>query len=180
MRKKQPDIVTKVLNGKLTPAQMVAMDARQTAALLQAGHTLYAEGRLSQAADIFGGLAVLDPENPYVHGMLGAICQQNGDLAAAIAHYGRCLELAPGDPTAWTNRGEALLRAGRLEEASRDLAEAMARDPEGRHPAANRARLLAAMVQNTLKAAAEGGEAGFQKARRELQDRLAALRDPEA
>jgi Flp pilus assembly protein TadD len=172
-----PDIVDRLLKGELTTAQLVSLDARQTAALLQAGHTLFTEGRWRQAADIFGGLAVLDPQNPYVHGMLGAIRQREGDLAAAIAHYNRCLELAPGDPTAWTNRGEILLRSGRLEEAARDLAEAAARDPEGQHPAAHRARLLAALVQDTLRAAAKGGPAAVAKAGRKLQKRLDALRD---
>ncbi|HOB51985.1 MAG TPA: tetratricopeptide repeat protein [Acidobacteriota bacterium] len=176
-KKKRPDVVTQLLNGDLTAAQLVSLDARQTAALLHAGHILYTEGRWRQATDIFSGLAVLDPQNPYVHGMLGAIRQQAGDLPAAVAHYTRCLELAPGDPAAWTNRGEILLQAGRLEEAARDLAEAVARDPEGRHPAAHRARLLAALTQDALRAAAKGGPAAAEEVLRALQVRLGALRD---
>ncbi|NLI45558.1 MAG: tetratricopeptide repeat protein [Acidobacteria bacterium] len=176
-KKKRPDVVTQLLNGDLTTAQLVSLDARQTAALLHAGHLLYTEGRWQQAADIFSGLAVLDPQNPYVHGMLGAIRQQEGNLPAALAHYTRCLELAPGDPAAWTNRGEILLRSGRLEEAARDLAEAVRHDPDGRHPAAHRARLLAALAQDALRAATKGGPAAVEEVLRSLQVQIGALRD---
>ena len=169
MNKEHPDILPRLLRGDVSPGQAVGLDAEQTAALMKTGHTLFEHGRLDSARDIFAGLAVLDPGNAYVHGMLGAISQQAGDWNAAIAHYGRCLELSPDDPQAWVNRGEILLRAGQLDPAVADLKEAILRDPAGRNPAANRARVLVAMVQDTLKAAQEKGIEGVQEARGKLQ-----------
>jgi Flp pilus assembly protein TadD len=159
------------------PGRAMGLDAAQTAALLQAGHTLYAQGRLADARNVFAGLAVLDPGNAYVHGMLGSICQREGNAADAVAHFDRCLELAPDDPQAWVNRGEVLLRAGQLEKAAGDFAEALRRDTSGRNPAANRARVLGLLVRETLQACADKGLAGVEEARQQVLAQLDTLRD---
>ncbi len=169
--------LNQLVDGSLTPGQAMGLDARGTAALLQTGYAMFKQGRLAEAMDLFAGLAVLDPGNPYVHGMLGSICQRAGNAEAAVAHYTRCLELAPEDPQAWVNRGEVWLRAGQLEKAAGDLAEAIRRDPSGRHPAAIRARVLGLLIQTALKACAERGIEGVLEAKQQLQSRLEALRE---
>jgi Flp pilus assembly protein TadD len=169
MNKDHPDILPQLLRGDVSPGQAVGLDAKQTAALMRTGHTLFTQGQWGAARDIFAGLAVLDPDNAYVHGMLGAISHQEGDWDAAIKHYSRCLELSPDDPQAWVNRGEILLRAGYLDKSAADFAEAIARDPAGQNPAANRARVLVVLVRDTLKAAQEKGVEGIQEAKRTLQ-----------
>lgn len=177
MDQEKSQVLNQLVEGGLPPGRAMGLDAERTAALLQIGHILFKQGRLTAARDLFAGLAVLDPGNPYVHGMLGSICQREGNAEAAVAHYSRCLELAPDDPQAWVNRGEVLLRAGQLEKAAGDFAEAIRRDPSGRNPAAIRARVLVLLTRGALKACADKGIEGVREAKQHLLTQLDALRE---
>ncbi|MCI0606384.1 tetratricopeptide repeat protein [bacterium] len=79
--------------GKLKFVQIFNIDAKQIASLLLVGHNFFLEGRLQQAKAIFKGLAVLDPKNPYVQNILGAIYQQAEQYDKAVLHYSLALEL---------------------------------------------------------------------------------------
>src|SRR5258705_4508456 len=65
----------------------LGMNSRQEAALLQIGFRFYQQGRFADAKSIFEGLALLDEENAYVHGILGSLYQRDGKDAAAISSY---------------------------------------------------------------------------------------------
>lgn len=177
MDQEKSQVLNQLVDGSLTPGQAIGLDAERTAALLQTGHALFKQGRLAAARDLFAGLAVLDPGNPYVHGMLGSICQREGNAEAAIAHFTRCLELMQDDPQAWVNRGEVFLRVGQLEKAASDFAEAIRRDPSGRNPATIRARVLVLLTRGALKACAEKGIEGVQEAKQHLLTQLDTLRE---
>jgi len=60
---------------------------------------------------------------------LGNLRLGQGDPAAAVAFFNRTIELKPGDANAYTNRGAALRRLGRTEEAIVSYREALRRDP---------------------------------------------------
>ena len=143
--------------------QIFNIDAKQVASLIVVGHNFFAQGKLQEAKDIFEGLAVLDPNNPYLHSMLGAICQQMQQYDVAILRYSRALELFPQDINALTNRGEIYLNLGKFQDAAKDLKTAIDLDPRKKHPSANRARLLAAMATESLKVAKEKGADAVQR-----------------
>jgi len=129
----------------------------QLAALIMTGHTLFKEGRLEEAKQVFRGLAILDGQNPYVHGILGAIHQKQEKYDSALSEYSMALGLYPQDTYSRVNRGEIYLRLGNFRDAAADFKVAIDSDPEKKHPAANRARLMVALTQEALKLAKEKG-----------------------
>jgi|SRR3990172_3394907 len=143
--------IAKFHKGELKFVQVFGLDADQIASVLVSGHNFFCEGRLEEAKNIFEGLAVLDPKNPYVHSMLGAVYQRMQQYEPAIFCYTTALEIFPSDISALTNRGEIYLNLGRFEEAANDLKKAIELDPEKKHPSANRARLLATMAAESLR-----------------------------
>jgi tetratricopeptide (TPR) repeat protein len=60
------------------------------------------------------------------HGLLARSLEAQGNLAAALEHYGRAVALEPGWGEAHANRGAALLRAGRPDEAEQAFERAQA------------------------------------------------------
>lgn len=122
----------------------------QLALALTTGYQLFEQGRLDDARDLFEGLSLLDPENAYIHGILGTICQKQGDDDVALLYYAVALDLFPDNIDILVNRGELLLKRGMFEDAAQDLRAAIALDPESKDPAANRARLLVTMTVEEL------------------------------
>jgi len=143
----------KFRKGELKFVQIFNVDAKQIASLLLAGHNFFVQGRFEEASAIFEGLAVLDPKNPYVHHILGAIYQQTQQYDKAILRYTLALELFSNDVNALTNRGEIYLNLGKFQDAAHDLKRAAELDPEKKHPSANRARLLTSVVAERLRPA---------------------------
>ena len=149
----------------VTPAAM--------ASVLVTGHGLYEQGRMEDARKMFQGAALLDETNPYVHAMLGAIHQKQGEFEQAVDCYSRVVKLHPNDISTLTNRGECNLSLGRLMEAAEDLKTAMALDPDAKNPATNRARFLAAVTLEALKLAEEKGVQAVFDAKRRIDEQLA-------
>jgi Flp pilus assembly protein TadD len=158
----------KFKRGELKLGQVFDFDAKQLAALIMTGHTLFSEGRLEEARQVFLGLAILDGRNPYVHGILGAIHQKQERFDAALAEYSMALELYPQDLYSRVNRGEIHLRLGNFREAAADFKIAIDSDPDKKHPAANRARLMVALTQEALKLAKEKGVQAVFAAKQQL------------
>ncbi len=134
-----------------TLAQVLGIHAKHVAAILKTGHALFEHNKLEDAKNIFEGMSVLDGSNPYIHGMLGAIYQKQEKYELALEHYNAALRVNPDDIHALTNRGEIALKLGRLQEAASDFKAAMDLDPARKHPAANRARLLALLALDTAQ-----------------------------
>jgi tetratricopeptide (TPR) repeat protein len=148
----QEEFVTEA-SEKLQLIEALNIDSNDLAALLLIGHTLYEQGRLDGARNIFEGLMVLDSKNIFVTGILGAIYQKQEQYGTALECYDRALNLFPGDIHSLTNRAEIHLRLGSLEEAAADFRKAIEMDPERKHPAGNRARLLVELTMQCLQTA---------------------------
>jgi len=123
----------------------------QLASVIACGYNFFSEGRLEEAKKIFEGLAVLDPNHPYVQTMLGAIYQRMKQYDRAIVRYTFALKLHPNDVCALTNRGEIYLMLGRFTEAADDLKRALQLDSQKKTPAAYRARLLSIVAAESLQ-----------------------------
>ena len=126
----------------------------------------YSQGRLDDAKAIFRGLAFLDPQNPYLHALLGSTLQRQGKEEEAISEYTEALKYFPEDISSLANRGELYLRSGNVKEAIADLERASDLDPEEDHPSANRARLLLAMTQSAMQLVNEKGMGALKELRK--------------
>jgi Tfp pilus assembly protein PilF len=143
--------IEKLGKGEISFAQIVKMSPRQVATLLVIGHKLFQQGRLKDATNIFEGIALLTNSTAYAHGILGAIYQKQNQHLLALNHYSEALKLYPQDVNSLTNRGEVYIRLGKFPEAAADLAKAIQLDPSMKHPAANRARLLVYLIQDSVQ-----------------------------
>ena len=174
MAKIDKETIEKLKSGAIKPSDLFNVTAQQYGAILMAGHTLFTEGRYDEARQLFEGLATLDSKNPYIHGMLGAIYQKMGQDEAAIARYSKALSMYPNDINSLTNRGELLLKTGKMQEAASDLKKAIDLDSGKRHPAANRARLLVVATAEALKLAQEKGVDAVLDAKKRIDAQLGA------
>jgi tetratricopeptide (TPR) repeat protein len=137
------------------------MNGKQKAALMQTSFTMFQEGRLNEAAAILEGLIVLDRENAYAHGLLGAVHQQKSENDSAIACYGNAIKSNPRDIQSLVNRGEIYLTQRNMIAAMNDFLEAIRLDPDKKHPAANRARLFVSLTQEAIKVAKDQRRASW-------------------
>jgi Flp pilus assembly protein TadD len=143
----------KFRKGQLKFVQIFNIGSKQIASLFFTGYKYFSEGKLEEAKKIYEGLALLDPDNPYVHSLLGAINQQMQQFENALKHYTKALQIFPQDINSLTNRGEIYLNLGNFKEAGNDLNKAIKLDPNKKHPSANRARLLSITATEALKLA---------------------------
>ena len=99
-------------------------------------------GRLEEALSILNGLIAADPRNAYLHTCVGCVLMQLDRTAEAREAFDKALGLDPRDVAALTYAGELAFEAQELPLALERLGAAIALDPEGRNPYANRARTL--------------------------------------
>jgi tetratricopeptide (TPR) repeat protein len=156
-----------IAHGKV--AEVLGIKTRQIAALVVTGYRFYKQGRTNEAMKIFEGIAVLESHNPYVQGILGSIYQKLEQYEPAIIRYNNALSLLPDDINSLTNRGEIFLKLGRFQEAAHDLKQAIQLDPEKKHPAANRARLLVALVHDAITLTKQKGTIALEEIRKQAE-----------
>lgn len=143
----------KFRKGELKFVQIFNIGAKQIASLFFTGYKYFSEGKLEEAKKIYEGLALLDPNNPYIYSLLGAIYQQKQRFDLAVQRYTKALEIFPEDINSLANRGEIYLNLGNFKEAGNDLNQAIKLDPNKTNPSANRARLLLITATEALKRA---------------------------
>ena len=146
-----------------TFAGTFARKADQWTALLITGHNFIQQGRLQEATKIFEGLAVIDTQNSYIHGVLGSIYQKQKKYPLALIRYNNALALYPDDIQALVNRAEIHLSMGNFEQAAQDLKRAIALDPTKKDSAANRGRMLVAITKEAIEIAEQEGVAALQQ-----------------
>lgn len=158
--------LSRYVKGEIALADVLNVNAKHMAALLLTGHNMYSQGRLDDARKIFEGLTALDKRNPYIHGILGSIHQQQEKYDDAIRCYSTAIVMFPSDINSLTNRGEIYLKLGKFAEAAQDFKRAIELDPEKKHAAANRSRILVSLTQEALRIAKERGvQAVLEKSR---------------
>ena len=84
-------------------------------------HSLYLQGCYREAAAIFEGLIVVDPENRYCRTALAALYLALGEQQKALDQADQALALDDGDVEARARCAEARLALGRLDEAAADV-----------------------------------------------------------
>jgi superkiller protein 3 len=101
-------------------AEVAALGVSSSLAL-ERGQSLLAAGRPAEAAVELEKVVAARPDDPFAHLALAAARRQAGQLAAAIPHYQRALELDADLPEARLELGLLLAAVGRTEEAVAQL-----------------------------------------------------------
>src|SRR5260221_3173051 len=123
-------------------------------------------GRLADAEEVCREALRADPQNAEAHERLGEFLTARLKAFEAAAHFREAVALAGPDPRLLTRLGNALLRAGRLDEAREPLETAAAADPNAFEAAAYLAELeervghLDAAMRNLDRAEQAAGSQG--------------------
>ncbi|HUP42974.1 MAG TPA: tetratricopeptide repeat protein, partial [Thermoanaerobaculia bacterium] len=102
--------------------EALAANPRDRAAALRGAELDLALGRPADAERSFGRLAAAPGFEAAARFGLGRLDARRGDLAGAIAHFRRVLELQPGATRVRYALAQAYRRSGRAEEARRQIA----------------------------------------------------------
>ncbi|MBI1789381.1 MAG: tetratricopeptide repeat protein [Acidobacteria bacterium] len=123
---------------------MPNLNEDQIVSIAALGFNLYQQGQLGEAQTIFEGLTAIDPTNYAGYAGLGAVAlaKEPPALGDAVSHLTKASQMNASDPTVQANLGEALLRQGKFEDATKAFERALALDPNEEDPGANRARAI--------------------------------------
>ncbi len=95
----------------------------RAAALMAQGHADLQAGNTQAAIDAFEAALVVDPGYTPIFIDLAEAARQSGLQGKAIRYYREALERDPGNFTAMSGEGAALVEKGALEKAKRSLAK---------------------------------------------------------
>lgn len=93
------------------------------------GIALFGEGQVEESAKEFERAAALRPNDYHLWLRLGNVREDLGDEAGAIAAYNKAIDRAPYYAQPRWQVGNLMLRAGRMEEAFKELRRAAESDP---------------------------------------------------
>ncbi|MGB8843959.1 MAG: tetratricopeptide repeat protein [Aliidongia sp.] len=96
---------------------------------LQQAVALHQQGRLDDAARLYGAVLDRDPGEVNALHLLGVLRQQQGQAEEAVGLIGRALAAAPAIAAIHNNYGNALRDLGRLDEAEQSYRQAIALAP---------------------------------------------------
>lgn len=113
------------------------------------GSQYYEQGLMDDARTMFEAVVTMDGRSHLGHAGLGALELREGNAEAARGHLERAYGCYATDVVVCGNLGEALVLLGDTGAAARYLTEAVALDPEGVNPYANRARGILAALPTT-------------------------------
>lgn len=138
------------VEGDATWAEVQGIPRKMLFDIAEQAYLKFKANRLKEAKTLFKGLCWLDHSVAYFHTALGAIYQKEQNYFDALAEYTAAIELDPNDITAYVNRGEVYYLVGLDDQPIEDLDQAIALDPEGKDPWANRARFLKKKILQEL------------------------------
>ena len=105
-------------------------NSQDFSALYQQAFTLFQQGNLVVADSLLQEILIRNPGNPYVCHLSGVIASQLGNHADAIRLIARAVKNAPHEAVFFSNYGNALLLAGRLDEAESAYRRAIKLSPD--------------------------------------------------
>ena len=149
---KQPNVklsdeqLAKVRNGQMSLGEAVGFSKSDLYAFAQIGYQLLDRGQFQQAKRIYKGLVAADPLNSTFHCHLAAIHHRVGELADALEHYTKAIQLNPTNGDALVGRGELHMRSGRLLDSLQDLKTAIEHDPKHKLVSTYRALTIVASL----------------------------------
>lgn len=88
-----------------------------------------AAGRLDEARSAYGAAIAASPESPFLYRELAIVEQRDGQLAAALQHIQRAIQLDASDPRNFVVQADVLEAMGQYEQASAALTTAAALEP---------------------------------------------------
>jgi tetratricopeptide (TPR) repeat protein len=98
-------------------------------AMLSLSRVLMDLGRFDEALGVLAEVEKIDPDGPTLHYNRGTLEMLRGMPLAALPHFDRAIQLNSGYSDALNNRGVALARLGRLDEAADAHRKAIVADP---------------------------------------------------
>lgn len=113
--------------------------------------SLLADGSPEEARSHLEAAVAARPDDAEARRLLAKILRDAGRLPAALEHYRRAVELAPGDEAARLGEAETLVRLGRYAEARTRLDEALGQMPGSGLLSHAQARLLAACPDPSVR-----------------------------
>jgi len=102
--------------------EALALDPKRSTTFLELGKTYLLMGRRDEARAALESARDLSPSDPYPYFYLGTMDADDGRIDPAIENLRKSLEGDPLNPKAHYALGQALLRAGRREEAQAEFA----------------------------------------------------------
>ncbi|OLE57097.1 MAG: hypothetical protein AUI36_14995 [Cyanobacteria bacterium 13_1_40CM_2_61_4] len=103
---------------------------KTTVDLLEAGRTLFAQGKCAEALDYFDRAVRSDPQNAFAHNAAGLayVCQNL--QTSAIRSFNAAISLRPDLASAYLNRGNVYMTAGSYRLAAQDFEWAIDQEPQ--------------------------------------------------
>lgn len=157
-----------MLQGHTSFKEAFGLTSTEVTALAGPACEMAEQGRVEQAQSMLEGLAVLDPENVYIHNCLGSLYMRMERAKLAEQEFDYVLARSPEDVAANTNLGELLFEQGDLERAVQKLQKAVEQDPEGKDMFANRARAILNIITALVKELQQNGPEAMEELRRQM------------
>lgn len=98
--------------------------------LFQQGLALHQQNRLAQAKLAYEAVLKEKPQHFQALHMLGYIAGQSGDFQGAVDLISKAIDVNPNDATTYSNRGNALLKLKRLDQAVSSFDQAVSINPD--------------------------------------------------
>jgi Flp pilus assembly protein TadD len=118
-----------------------------TAELVAEGWRFHQQGDFPRAEQAYWRLIEQNPDNAHGWYLLGALCEAQGDLAAALDHLERALRLRPDHTDALKHRGVVFIKERRFAEATASFRQALQIKPNDIEVQTNLAVVLAHLGQ---------------------------------
>jgi cytochrome c-type biogenesis protein CcmH/NrfG len=152
---------------------LVAVNPRDSHAMIHLGNLYYDHGRHSDAVEWYGKALEIDPNNVNVRTDRGTSLWNLGQADAALAEFGKSLEVNPTHPHTLYNMGVVYLNGkNNVEEARKAWQRLLASNPD--YPERSRVEQQLATLSNRPSAPGSGppGGAGQSGSVHDLLDRM--------
>lgn len=94
---------------------------------MQLAGLLFRLTHYDRAIEEYEAILELDPNRKLVYNQLGYVYANRGDFTTALKYLDKYAQLAPDEPNPYDSRGEVLMMAGRLQEATSHLKAALSK-----------------------------------------------------